>query len=235
MLELLTEYKATPTEELKDRIVRSFAPIARRIAVDTAMRRRTTNRFLDLDDLTNAGLVAVFQNLESFDPCKGVPPLAYFRQKIRFAMLDMMRTTDFLTRTERQKRGAGFSLHSLSGFRSDDENETPLSDSISIINDPAEVFLIEDFWREILRGEDKVPRLMLLMFFRMQMNMNDIAKHFGVTQSGVSLTIKTAIKRIRWWRFRLSTVGSRSPRLFHSRTLKSRRRSMGTTAKDRRS
>lgn len=235
MLDLLTEYRANPTEELKDRIVRSFIPVARRVAVDTAMRRRTTNRFLDLDDLVNAGLVAVFQHLELFDPSRGVPPLAYFRQKIRFAMLSMMRETDFLTRTERRRRGAGFSLRSLSGFRKEDENETPLSDSISEIKDPAEVFLIEDFWREVLRGEDKYPRLILLMFFRMQMSMNDIASHFGVTQSGVSLTIKTAIKRIRWWRFRLNFGVSRSPRLCHSRTLKSRRLSRGTTAKDKRS
>jgi RNA polymerase sigma factor for flagellar operon FliA len=60
-------------------------------------------RSVDVDDLVHAGLWGLMRAIENFDPDRGGEFLPFMRPRVRGAMLDELRTMDFLPRLYRQR------------------------------------------------------------------------------------------------------------------------------------
>ncbi len=81
-------------------IVRQHAGMVRRIALHMADR---VDHFVDVDDLAQIGFMGLLDAAKRYDPKTGVPFEAYALLRIRGAMVDEMRRSDWCPRAVRQQ------------------------------------------------------------------------------------------------------------------------------------
>src|SRR5206468_2713474 len=93
-------YRAEPTVELRNQLVENFLPLVKYDA------ERIWSRLpdgVDLDDLISAGVFGLMDAIEAFDLERGVKFETYCVPRIRGAMLDELRTMDWVPRLVRSK------------------------------------------------------------------------------------------------------------------------------------
>ena len=94
------DYRAAPTNELRNQLVENYLPLVRYNA------ERIWSRLpegVDLDDLISAGVFGLVDAIEAFDLERGVKFETYCVPRIRGAMLDELRTLDWVPRLVRSK------------------------------------------------------------------------------------------------------------------------------------
>jgi len=92
------EYYRTHARDLRDRLIEHFLPTVRRHA------ERLSPRFpvaVQVEDLTHAGVLGLMDAIESFDPDQGVKFETYSAPRIWGAMLDELRSLDWVPRLVR--------------------------------------------------------------------------------------------------------------------------------------
>ena len=94
--------KETGTEKLtvRDRIVLEHLPLVKAIAVRL---HETLPVHVDVDDLTHAGILGLFDAASKFDPEKQVSFAGYAKHRIRGAILDSLRQLDWASRELRRR------------------------------------------------------------------------------------------------------------------------------------
>lgn len=93
---------AAPIERpvVNDAFVRTFQPAIRRIAFRLAARLPPN---VLVDDLIAAGMLGLVQAARKFDPSRGIPFQGYAEFRIRGAMLDELRSMDWIPRAHRDR------------------------------------------------------------------------------------------------------------------------------------
>ena len=100
VLQLWRDYRAEPTVELRNQLVELYLPLVKYNA------ERIWSRLPDgveLDDLISAGIFGLMDAIEAFDLTRGVKFETYCVPRIRGAMLDELRTMDWVPRLVRSK------------------------------------------------------------------------------------------------------------------------------------
>ena len=87
-------------EESRERIIEDFAPRVRYIAHRIASRLPA---HIELGDLISSGVIGLIDAIEKFDPSKNVKFETYAEFRIRGAILDELRSLDWVPRSVRQK------------------------------------------------------------------------------------------------------------------------------------
>jgi RNA polymerase sigma factor for flagellar operon FliA len=98
--QLWCDFKASPTVELRNQLVEHYMPLVRYNA------ERIWSRLpegVDLDDLISAGVFGLMDAIDAFDLDRGVKFETYCVPRIRGAMLDELRTMDWVPRLVRSK------------------------------------------------------------------------------------------------------------------------------------
>lgn len=98
--QLWQQYKKQPTIELRNQLVERYLPLVRYNA------ERIWSRLpdgVDLDDLVSAGVFGLMDAIDAFDLERGVKFETYCVPRIRGAMLDELRTMDWVPRLVRSK------------------------------------------------------------------------------------------------------------------------------------
>src|SRR5215470_7273807 len=98
--QLWRDYRAHPTIELRNQLVEHYLPLVKYNA------ERIWSRLpegVDLDDLISAGVFGLMDAIEAFDLERGVKFETYCVPRIRGAMLDELRTMDWVPRLVRSK------------------------------------------------------------------------------------------------------------------------------------
>lgn len=98
--QLWKDYRAEPTVELRNRLVELYLPLVKYNA------ERIWSRLpegVDLDDLISAGVFGLMDAIDAFDLERGVKFETYCVPRIRGAMLDELRTMDWVPRLVRSK------------------------------------------------------------------------------------------------------------------------------------
>src|SRR5438132_13948772 len=98
--QLWRDHKAEPTIELRNQLVELYLPLVKYNA------ERIWSRLpdgVDLDDLISAGVFGLMDAIEAFDLERGVKFETYCVPRIRGAILDELRTMDWLPRLARSK------------------------------------------------------------------------------------------------------------------------------------
>src|SRR5437868_11987394 len=96
--EVWKAYRAEPTVDLRNRLVENYLPLVKYNA------ERIWSRLpegVDLDDLISAGVFGLMDAIEAFDLERGVKFETYCVPRIRGAMLDELRTMDWVPRLVR--------------------------------------------------------------------------------------------------------------------------------------
>lgn len=99
---LWTEYVRTKSSELRNRLIESYAPLARYVVDRLNLRPSAA---LDYEDLLSQAVVGLIDAVDRFDPTRGIKFETYAYHRIRGAVMDMLRELDWLPRSVRQKEG----------------------------------------------------------------------------------------------------------------------------------
>ena len=91
---------ADATQDPVQNLVNTQAPMVRRIALHLADR---LDRMVDVDDLIQSGFIGLLEAANRYDPSTGVPFDAYALTRVRGAMVDELRRSDWCPRTLRQQ------------------------------------------------------------------------------------------------------------------------------------
>ena len=98
--ELWKEYRKTHDQEIRDTLIRQYAPLVKYVAgkISVGMPQN-----VDFDDLVGFGVFGLFDAIEKFDPEKHVKFKTYAVTRIRGAIFDELRSIDWVPRSVRQK------------------------------------------------------------------------------------------------------------------------------------
>ena len=98
--ELWLLFKKNRDPEIRDKFVRQYAPLVKYVAGKVAMGMPHNVEF---DDLVGFGVFGLFDAINKFDPEKHVKFKTYAVTRIRGAILDELRSIDWVPRSVRQK------------------------------------------------------------------------------------------------------------------------------------
>lgn len=94
-------YKRTRDPAVREELLKKNLPLVRFTLERMAVPRRRS--WIDLDDLITAGIIGLMDAVEKFDPVLGGKFSTYAFFRIRGAVLDELRATDWVPRSVRQK------------------------------------------------------------------------------------------------------------------------------------
>ena len=97
-----TEYKASPTDELRNILLERYLPLVKHVATRLS---HSLPSFVDVDDLAGMGIFGLFDAVDRFDPEMGVKFKTYAMNRIRGSILDELRSLDWVPRLVRIKAG----------------------------------------------------------------------------------------------------------------------------------
>jgi RNA polymerase sigma factor for flagellar operon FliA len=100
---LLRKYKEEPnkiTPEQKDKLIMEYAPLIKFIAQKIAVRLPS---HIELDDLISSGVIGLMDAIEKYDPERDNKFKTYAEFRIRGAILDELRSQDWVPRSVRDK------------------------------------------------------------------------------------------------------------------------------------
>ncbi|MBC8369534.1 MAG: FliA/WhiG family RNA polymerase sigma factor [Planctomycetes bacterium] len=98
--ELWVELKRTNDDEIRHEIVRRHQPLVRFLAEHMASK---LPRSVDVDDLAQEGSFGLMDAINKFDPDRGIKFKTYCSTRIRGAILDSLRSQDWVPRLTRQR------------------------------------------------------------------------------------------------------------------------------------
>ncbi|MGE5599483.1 MAG: RNA polymerase sigma factor WhiG [Bacteroidota bacterium] len=98
--ELWQEYLTTRSKAAREALIVKFAPLVKYVAGRVAIGLPPN---VDFDDLVGFGVFGLMDALDKFDPTRGIKFETYAIARIRGAILDGLRTNDWVPRSVRQK------------------------------------------------------------------------------------------------------------------------------------
>ena len=211
--------------------------LVRNEALKLAVRLPTT---IQLDDLLQVGYIGLLDTIKRYDASQGYTFTTFAIPRIKGAMLDELRSRDWLPRQTRKKikdvtnaineleqnlgvppndHQIAAHLHlSLDEYRkvlldsnygqicSFDEIQTKLGDNVDALidsdtdNNPFSS-LINDETRDIIVQQiSKLPekeKMVLALYYQEELNLKEIGKLMGISESRISQLHSQAIKRIQ--------------------------------------
>ena len=89
------------SQEERDQIVLDHLPLVKAIAIRV---HENLPVHVDLDDLIHAGVLGLFDAVEKYDECKNVAFHSYAKHRIKGAILDSLRQSDWASRDLRRRQ-----------------------------------------------------------------------------------------------------------------------------------
>ncbi len=94
------EFRRTADEELRNRLVLQYSPLVKYVAGRLRTRMPDT---VEQDDLVSDGVLGLFDAIDRFEPARGLSFQTFAVPRIRGAIIDGMRSMDFVPRSVRDK------------------------------------------------------------------------------------------------------------------------------------
>ena len=99
-LKNLKDYRSTVDPKVKDEIILEYAPLVKYIAQKISSRLPPN---IELDDMISCGVIGLMDAIEKFDPTRDNKFKTYAEFRIRGAILDELRSQDWVPRSVREK------------------------------------------------------------------------------------------------------------------------------------
>jgi len=93
-------YQRTGTSELRDELLSCYLPLVRNVASRMAIG---FPKSVEVGDLINTGVIGLIEAFRNFDPSRGVKFETYAVPRIRGAILDELRSLDWVPRSTRAR------------------------------------------------------------------------------------------------------------------------------------
>ena len=99
-LKALKDYREITDKKMKDQIIVEYAPLVKYIALKIASRLPSS---IEIDDLISCGVIGLMDAIEKFDCSRDNKFKTYAEFRIRGAILDELRSQDWVPRSVREK------------------------------------------------------------------------------------------------------------------------------------
>lgn len=99
-LKNLKDYRCVMDPKVKDQVIVEYAPLVKFIAQKIASRLPSN---IELDDLISCGVIGLMDAIQKFDPSRDNKFKTYAEFRIRGAILDELRSQDWVPRSVREK------------------------------------------------------------------------------------------------------------------------------------
>ncbi|MEX0799417.1 MAG: FliA/WhiG family RNA polymerase sigma factor [Bacteriovoracaceae bacterium] len=99
-LKNLKDYRCVMDPQVKDQVIVEYAPLVKFIAQKIASRLPSN---IELDDLISCGVIGLMDAIQKFDPTRDNKFKTYAEFRIRGAILDELRSQDWVPRSVREK------------------------------------------------------------------------------------------------------------------------------------
>jgi RNA polymerase sigma factor for flagellar operon FliA len=210
----VTKTKAQNAEELstpgsdgaaRDEALIALYPIVSRIAHRAAATYGLPPG-VEPCDLVSCGVIGLAELWVRFDPKRGVPFQAYAIPRVKGAVIDAIRASDWVPRKARQRaRLTGepvSALVSIDGDRSRGSNERSHADRLSdsSVPEPGDDLMEAARRTELLgllRGLPEREQTIISMHYFEGLLLQDIARSLGVTPSRISQVHNRALRKLR--------------------------------------
>ena len=93
-------YHRTGTSELRDELLSCYLPLVRNVASRMAIG---FPKSVEVGDLINTGVIGLIEAFKNYDPSRGVKFETYAVPRIRGAILDELRSLDWVPRSTRAR------------------------------------------------------------------------------------------------------------------------------------
>lgn len=124
--ELWTEFKATGSPRARDDLIVHYAPLVKYVAARLSIGLPPS---VDQEDLASAGIVGLMEAVSKFEPDRGFKFESYAAARIRGAIIDDLRTQDWVPRRVRtQTRRVEESLRKLQA----ELGKTPSDEQVAV-------------------------------------------------------------------------------------------------------
>ncbi len=94
--DIWTEFVATRRSELRNQLISTYIPLVRFVVVRLGI---PPTSLLETDDLVSYGTIGLINAIDRFDPSRGVRFEAFASARIRGAVIDQLRSLNWLSRT----------------------------------------------------------------------------------------------------------------------------------------
>jgi RNA polymerase sigma factor for flagellar operon FliA len=98
--ELWSEFKSTGSDKARDALIVHYAPLVKYVAARLSIGLPSS---VDQEDLASAGIVGLMEAVSKFEPGRGYKFESYAAARIRGAIIDDLRTQDFVPRSVRRQ------------------------------------------------------------------------------------------------------------------------------------
>src|SRR5579875_1946407 len=212
-------YAALPPN--RDEVLRQYLPLVRRVVQRLAARKPP---HIELDDLVSWGIVGLLDAIGKYDPAKEALFSTYAQFRIRGAILDHLRSLDWVPRSVRQKASliekithqlegrlgrppteeeigemSLFSLEDL-GFGSGEERLKSGQNGDEGEADPLRALLSHERVHLVAEAIQHLPereRIVVTLYYHEELTMKEVGAVLGLTESRVSQLHSQAMLRLK--------------------------------------
>lgn len=131
--QLWADYVATRSQEARDKLIVQYSPLVKYVAgrVGVGLPRN-----VDQNDLTSFGVFGLIDAIEKFDPERGYKFETYAISRIKGAILDELRSIDWVPRSVRSKaRNVEKAMAKLEGEHGRTPTDAELADEMGLSED----------------------------------------------------------------------------------------------------
>jgi RNA polymerase sigma factor for flagellar operon FliA len=217
--EVWKRYKADPTnKELRNALVENYLPLVKYNGERIWAR---LPEGVELDDLVSAGIFGLMDAIDAFDMSRGVKFETYCVPRIRGAMLDELRTMDWVPRLVRSKASklneatkmleARLGRHPTSAELAI-QMEMPVGElekmqleasAVNLISlnkkweDPTRRIQKNDLMRLVTKGLNRNERLIIILYYYEELTMKEIGATLDLSESRVSQMHSSIVARLQ--------------------------------------
>jgi len=162
---------------------------------------------VDASDLVSCGVIGLAEAWDRYDPERGVAFEAFAIPRIKGAVIDAIRASDWVPRKARQRaRETGEQLVALVSMDQDRGSESgermPAAEKIADhqLPEPGAELMVAEDKRELIGTLNRLPereRMIVTLHYFEGVALQDIAKSLGVTESRVSQLHTRALRMMR--------------------------------------
>jgi RNA polymerase sigma factor for flagellar operon FliA len=210
-------YTAKGKKTDKELLLTQHMPLVKRLAHHMKAKLPPS---VEVDDLIQAGMIGLFDAISRYEETHGAQFETYAVLRIRGAMLDELRNSDWLPRSTRQNMrkietamkislsdyqdllgdSGGHQLVYYEDFKGEDDDGSFLDRYSIDDDDPLRALLETDFRQAVINAIDNLPpreKILMGLYYEEELNLKEIGAVMGVSESRVSQLHTQAVARLR--------------------------------------
>ena len=182
------DFAKTGSRKCRNLLVQHYRPIVKYIA--EGLHAKLPEK-VDFDDLISAGIFGLMDAIDTFDPTRGVKFETYCSPRIRGAILDELRSMDWVPRSIRaradQLAKTSQTFEISHGRKPTEEGDKEVGFSLRECD-------VKNF---LIKNLNKTESLIIVMYYYQEMTMKEIATTLDMSESRVAQMHSSILARLK--------------------------------------